>query len=376
MEITSSKKLYIVYDNVPNNITNEKFINKLKDKIKIDQFIISNEKKDNNFNRIYILIENRNKIRVIKNRFDISFNNNLYICQFLKNQNKDDIKRTLLLKENVINNFDKTKKDLSIIEPASSIILNLNSINFENEMERDIGEFQNIDQFINHLVILAQNLKLKELEAIIYEKYPQIGIKKPFLIGYLRNINEHHQKKNQKIEIKYNLDDFNLKLISNLFDYELWRENPCISLAFYGKSGTAKTSFSLALFESMGLNPLFVNHEEKLSKFHVLNKNALQFDDMKFMIRTYEDALAYVDYYNERDFNHKYGHVTVPQYTPRIFTTNNDFIFTPKIDIEDQIANRLLKMEIKENLFLPKKIYSIPSNIKKLTKNDFLKLNK
>ncbi len=86
----------------------------------------------------------------------------------------------------------------------------------------------------------------------------------------------------------------------------------------YGESNTGKTSFAVAHFK----NPLVVSHIDKL-KLLSPDNDAIVFDDMSFTHWPPEAVIHLLDIDFERDINVRYGTVTIPANTIKVFTHNN-----------------------------------------------------
>ncbi len=87
----------------------------------------------------------------------------------------------------------------------------------------------------------------------------------------------------------------------------------------YGDLNTGKTSFAVAHFK----NPLVVSHIDKL-KLLTPDNDGIVFDDMSFSHWPAESVIHLLDIDFERDINVRYGTVTIPANTLKIFTHNNE----------------------------------------------------
>lgn len=93
------------------------------------------------------------------------------------------------------------------------------------------------------------------------------------------------------------------------------------SLFVLGKSGTGKTRWAIAQFQS----PLLLSHMDDLKQFMPSRHDGLVFDDMAFNKMTPGDVIHLLDWEMPRTLNVKYGSVTIPARTQKIFTSNLNF---------------------------------------------------
>lgn len=121
----------------------------------------------------------------------------------------------------------------------------------------------------------------------------------------------------------YNIDDF-LKSALSL-------DKPTL---LCGSSNTGKTQFALAHF----VNPLMVSHPDRL-KLLSPDHDGIVFDDMSFKHWPVEAVIHLLDSECDREIHIRYGTVTIPAGTKKIFThnTSNPFYNPETTDVE-QIA--------------------------------------
>lgn len=117
-------------------------------------------------------------------------------------------------------------------------------------------------------------------------------------------------------------------------------------MLFTGPTGTGKTSFALACFES----PLLIRHADELKLFIAGVHDGLVFDDMTFHHWPIEQVIHLVDLEHDSPIHLRYHNVTIPAGLPRIFTSNlwNPFYET-KMEREpqqDAVDRRFSRIEI------------------------------
>lgn len=93
------------------------------------------------------------------------------------------------------------------------------------------------------------------------------------------------------------------------------------SLFVSGPSGTGKTRWAIAQFQSC----LLVSHMDTLKQFMPGRHDGIVFDDMNFLRLTPQEAIHLLDWEMPRTINVKYGSVTIPANTQKIFTNNRTF---------------------------------------------------
>ncbi|OLY79389.1 Replication-associated protein [Smittium mucronatum] len=114
------------------------------------------------------------------------------------------------------------------------------------------------------------------------------------------------------------------------------------SLWLFGGAGLGKIEFAKTLFK----NPLLVKHIEQLKGLHS-DHDGIIFDDTKFDRQSWtrNDQLLLTDIENTNAFGVKYGSVTIPRNTGRIFISNNKiFLQYP------EIIKRLFIVRMKDDL--------------------------
>lgn len=89
------------------------------------------------------------------------------------------------------------------------------------------------------------------------------------------------------------------------------------SLLLSGRSGIGKTHYALAHFKC----PLLVSHIDDLKKLSP-DHDGIVFDDMSFKHMPIEGVIHLVDYELERSIHCRYGTITIPAHTHKIFTHN------------------------------------------------------
>lgn len=118
------------------------------------------------------------------------------------------------------------------------------------------------------------------------------------------------------------------------------------SLWLFGKPGLGKTEYARSLYPG----GLLVRHMDQLKAFKPKEHTAIIFDDMSFVERTREEVIHLVDLANKSGINVKFGCVTIPRGTPRIFCSNT--MIWP-IDATGAIRRRVYAVQVKEMLFVP-----------------------
>lgn len=93
------------------------------------------------------------------------------------------------------------------------------------------------------------------------------------------------------------------------------------SLFVTGRTGTGKTRWALAQFQS----PLLVSHLDDLKQFLPSLHDGIVFDDMEFTRLNPTECIHMLDWEMPRSLNVKYGSVTIPARTRKIFTSNLSF---------------------------------------------------
>lgn len=110
----------------------------------------------------------------------------------------------------------------------------------------------------------------------------------------------------------------------------------------YGGSGLGKTTYFMSHFPKA----LMISHLDDLKKFKSGNYNCIVFDDMSFLHLHDRAQLYLVDQDFDRSIHVRYGTVTIPKYTLKIFLHNyKDRIVNLKFD---EIKRRVNVVEFKE----------------------------
>lgn len=341
MKRIESKKIYLIYEDIPLETSNEIFINNLKNEIKIDNYIICNDVNNKNLKNIHIFIENQNKIRNIINKFNLKINNNLYLYEEIntKISNKKKLIDNLLKKKDVINNFNTI-------------------ISKEFHSEKD------------YLLNLAKKTTPNEIEAILIEEFPKLYLNKgSTLLNTLKTISKHYNNEDYNIvQTQFKLSQFNIN--NNLQQqFNNWDPNQR-SLIVHGLSGSGKTNYMLSLLESKNRRVLFVTHKEDLAKFDSKLHDTILFDDVNFFsqFKTKEEIISIVDVLFPRTFKVLYQAINIPQGTWKIFTTNEDPLFPFENYLE--IQRRILKIKIDHHLY--KNNIQINNNIQLNQLNNYI----
>lgn len=139
--------------------------------------------------------------------------------------------------------------------------------------------------------------------------------------------------------------------------YGNWTHDPCTTeslqttaVILTGPSGYGKTRYALSKFQS----PLLCSHIDDLKKLNP-NHDGIVFDDMNFQHYPPNACIHLVDMELTRSINVKYGIVSLPAFTKRIFTTNRPLfeLFSEKCSDEEwnAINRRVTLLEINEKLF-------------------------
>lgn len=125
------------------------------------------------------------------------------------------------------------------------------------------------------------------------------------------------------------------------------------ALILSGISGAGKTQFAIAHFN----NPLIVSHVEDLKKLETSGEpfDGIIFDDMDFSHWPPNSCIHLVDLDLARSIHVRYGTVTIPAKTKKIFTTNKTLngIMSEKCSPEEfaAINRRCYVLEFNEPLF-------------------------
>jgi len=122
------------------------------------------------------------------------------------------------------------------------------------------------------------------------------------------------------------------------------------SVLLWGPSNTGKTSYALAHFK----NALLVSHVDKLKQLSPDN-DGIVFDDMAFKHWPPESIIHLLDYDLPRDIHVRYGTVSIPQNTIKVFTHNTDNPFYDGDSVteaqKEAIERRLQRIHVLKPLF-------------------------
>lgn len=97
------------------------------------------------------------------------------------------------------------------------------------------------------------------------------------------------------------------------------------SIIIMGPTGLGKTQYAKTLFTNVHM----IRHIDKLKGFNQLHHGGIIFDDMEFSHWPVSSQIHLCDQTDDADINVKYGYVTIPARTKKIFTCNPErFPFT------------------------------------------------
>jgi len=116
------------------------------------------------------------------------------------------------------------------------------------------------------------------------------------------------------------------------------------SVIVFGKTGLGKTEYVKRCFP----NALFVTHLDELNQFKCGMYDSIIFDDMSFLHIPDRAQLYLVDRDNDRSIHVRYGTVTIPANTPKIFMHNNRRAIVNYWDFPE-IRRRLELLELRSN---------------------------
>lgn len=115
------------------------------------------------------------------------------------------------------------------------------------------------------------------------------------------------------------------------------------SLVVVGKSGLGKTSYAKSLFKS----PCVVTRIDGLKEYSQEKHDGLVFDDMCFEKHAPETQLHLTGVEDEPQLNVKFGTVTIPRGTPRVFVRN---YFPFSLPIRAELRRRIHCCAVKTDL--------------------------
>jgi len=118
----------------------------------------------------------------------------------------------------------------------------------------------------------------------------------------------------------------------------------------WGGSGFGKTQFAISHFT----NPLVCRHIDKLKTLNP-DHDGIVFDDMAFKHWPRESIIHLLDSEVESEINVRYGTVTIPSKTKKIFThnTHNPFYIEEDMDVDQKAAieRRFQRVHVNNKLF-------------------------
>lgn len=320
MKKINSKKIFLKYENIPNQISNKNIIDLLENIIILEKFIISSEFEKNSTNKtVYIFVENQQNIRQNVNKLNLTINNNIYEVSMQKLLNKNKIIEDIANKNDIICNFMNSLNDKSYYDPNQ------------------------------YLLKLAREVEPYEIETLLIENFGDLYLKKGAAISNtLRKISEHYSNKRRKVKIKYPLEQFDNKLIpKEIKDWYKTPDHKKKTLFITGESGVGKTQYALALLQDK--NPLTVTHIEKLKDFDQNIHESILYDDVDFSKMSREEVIRIIDNEFPRDIRYRYGFKTIPPGILKIITSNKEF-FTKYQNLEE-IKRRIVTSKIEKKLF-------------------------
>lgn len=126
--------------------------------------------------------------------------------------------------------------------------------------------------------------------------------------------------------------------------------NPIKSVLLAGTSNCGKTHYATAHFT----NPLVCSHIDQLKQLSPDNDGVV-FDDMSFKHWPPESVIHLLDYDFDRTINVRYGTVTIPRNTKKIFTHNTENPFYDPAVVDEQqrnaIERRLTRIVVNDKLY-------------------------
>lgn len=318
MKHINSKKLYLIYTDLPTNFKNENIIEILFKKIKIDNYIISQEIINDDLKTVHIFFEKKNSnIRITKTKLNLIIDNVIYIPSFEKCVDKNYIIKNISEKKEVLTNFQNILNNQIHIDPTS------------------------------YLLELAKTKTPYEIESILIEKFGKLYMKKgASLSNTLKKISEHYTNKRNEIEINFSLESFDKKKIpKEVFD---WLKNPTETVLILGGiSNTGKTELGLSLLKDK--QPILINNIQQLREFDGSKNGSILFDDCDLSGLIKEELIGILDKNHPRAVRLPYCYGTIPKDTIKIITTNKKNI--SKYDQDLEITRRVTKVFIKEKMY-------------------------
>jgi len=196
---------------------------------------------------------------------------------------------------------------LYMLKQGSELILDYKKPRKEKE---DASILQKAIDFIN-----TENITIRDL----WNQHQKA------MVLWGRNLEQLWLKKNQNfVPSKFTLKDFTwVPLLDWSTSHIIW-----------GASGIGKTQFALAHFSK----PLLVSHIDDLKTFDPEFHDGVVFDDMSFTHYPRTGQIHLLDIDQPRTIHIRYGTISLPANTKKIFTTNEEggFIFL----LEDEAIKR------------------------------------
>lgn len=141
------------------------------------------------------------------------------------------------------------------------------------------------------------------------------------------------------------LEPFKHKYDKSSFSMEHQELDEQRSVLLYGSSGIGKTHYAASHFE----NPLVCSHIDNLKKLSP-DHDGVIFDDMSFKHWPVESVIHLLDREFDRSLNVRYGTISIPAGTKKIFTHNTSNPFYEESNIEEEqrraIERRLKRVHI------------------------------
>jgi len=141
------------------------------------------------------------------------------------------------------------------------------------------------------------------------------------------------------------------KPLYSLDTYSLEPQEFTKSTLIHGPSGVGKTQYALSHFK----NPLVVSHIDKLKELSP-DHDGIVFDDMSFTHHPPESVIHLLDVDLDREIHVRYGVVTIPANTVKVFVHNkaNPFYDVEKVvkSQQDAIERRLNRVEIVDKCYI------------------------
>lgn len=140
--------------------------------------------------------------------------------------------------------------------------------------------------------------------------------------------------------VKFTLEQFSLQPLSFADHCSYW---------IWGPTGTGKTNFALAHFES----PLLVRHLDDLKEFDETIHDGIVFDDISFTHVPFQQVLNLTDGDFDSSIHCRFVNAKIPAGTKRIFTHNTENGIYPLDCTPEQVAaidRRIVKVFIEHDI--------------------------